>query len=201
VIIRKPCKGGLRTAVPTPIADFSSSVPSLAKSPVHRRRKDKKTTAASAPGPVAGPSSITTVYDTAGAPLGKVLAMPRIDLKSSVSHKRLALSPPTSAEPSSSKKTLRSSQSSAIINRTSSAMSTSSSLPSPLSFTPSLPARLPVTPTVLPARMLIDPPEDQVMVLLDALEFAIDRGNMDDARKRIRALRKLRQMEKGHPGV
>ena len=49
--------------------------------------------------------------------------------------------------------------------------------------------------------MSVDPPEDQVLVLLDALEFAIDRGNLEDARKRIRALRKLRQQEKGYPGV
>jgi 5-bromo-4-chloroindolyl phosphate hydrolysis protein len=49
--------------------------------------------------------------------------------------------------------------------------------------------------------MVIDPPEDQVMVLLDALEFAIDKGNLEDARKRIRALRKLRRQEKGYPGV
>jgi hypothetical protein len=49
--------------------------------------------------------------------------------------------------------------------------------------------------------MVIDPPEDQIMVLIDALEFAIDRGNLADARTRIRALRRLRRQEKGYPGV
>jgi hypothetical protein len=80
-------------------------------------------------------------------------------------------------------------------------MSTSTSLPSPLVFSPSLPAHLPITPPVLPARMVVDPPEDQVLLLLDALEFAIDKGNLGDARNRIRALRKLRRLEKGYPGV
>ena len=46
--------------------------------------------------------------------------------------------------------------------------------------------------------MSVDPPEDQVMVLLDALEFALDRGNVEDARKRIQALRTLRRTEKGY---
>jgi hypothetical protein len=49
--------------------------------------------------------------------------------------------------------------------------------------------------------MVLDPPEDQVLVLLDALEFAIERGNLDDARRRIRALRTLRRQEKGYPGA
>ena len=49
--------------------------------------------------------------------------------------------------------------------------------------------------------MMVDPPEDQVMVLLDALEFAIDKGNLVDARARIRALRKLHRQEKGYSGV
>jgi hypothetical protein len=80
-------------------------------------------------------------------------------------------------------------------------MSTSTSLPSPLVFSPSLPSHLPITPSVLPARMVVDPPEDQVLLLLDALEFAIDKGNLGDARNRIRALRKLRRLEKGYPGV
>jgi hypothetical protein len=42
--------------------------------------------------------------------------------------------------------------------------------------------------------MVVDPPEDQVLLLLNALEFAIDKGNLGDARNRIRALRKLRQL-------
>jgi hypothetical protein len=79
-------------------------------------------------------------------------------------------------------------------------MSSSSSLPSPLVFSPSLPSPF-VTPTVLPARMVVDPVEDQVLVLLDALEFAIDKGNAEDARRRIRALRKIRRQEKGYPAV
>jgi hypothetical protein len=37
-----------------------------------------------------------------------------------------------------------------------------------------------------------------MLLLLDALEFAIDKGNLDDARLRIRALRKFRQQEKGY---
>jgi hypothetical protein len=49
--------------------------------------------------------------------------------------------------------------------------------------------------------MVVDPPEDQVLLLLDALEFAIDKENLGDARNRIRALRKLRRLEKGYPGV
>ena len=43
--------------------------------------------------------------------------------------------------------------------------------------------------------MVVDPPEDQVLLLLDALEFAIEHGNLEDARMRIRALRKLRRDE------
>jgi hypothetical protein len=49
--------------------------------------------------------------------------------------------------------------------------------------------------------IVVDPPEDHVLLLLDAIEFAIDRGNLDDARMRIRALRKYRRQEKGYPGV
>jgi hypothetical protein len=79
--------------------------------------------------------------------------------------------------------------------------SASSSVPSPLALSTSLSPYVPLTPAVLPARMVVDPPEDQVMLLLDALEFAIDRGNLDDARRRIRALRKCHQQEKGYPGA
>jgi len=49
--------------------------------------------------------------------------------------------------------------------------------------------------------MVVDPSKDQVLLLLDALEFAIDKGNLVDARKRIQVLRKLRQQEKGYPGL
>ena len=43
--------------------------------------------------------------------------------------------------------------------------------------------------------MVVDPPEDQVLLLLDAIEFSLDRGNLNDARMRIGALRKLRRDE------
>ena len=43
--------------------------------------------------------------------------------------------------------------------------------------------------------MVVDPPEDQILLLLDALEFAIERGNLEDVRMRIRALRKFRRDE------
>jgi hypothetical protein len=46
--------------------------------------------------------------------------------------------------------------------------------------------------------MVIDLPEDQVLVLLDTLKFAIDRGNLEDG---IRAFRMFRQQEKGYPGA
>jgi len=49
--------------------------------------------------------------------------------------------------------------------------------------------------------MVVNPSEDQVLLLLDALKFAIDKGNLVNAHKRIQALRKLRQQEKGYPGV
>jgi hypothetical protein len=71
-------------------------------------------------------------------------------------------------------------------------------MPSPLIFSPSLPS---VVPSVSSTSMVIDPPEDQILLLLDALEFAIDRGNLDDARGRIRVLRRFRRQEKGYPGV
>ena len=80
-------------------------------------------------------------------------------------------------------------------------MSSSSSLPSPLVFSPSLPSPLSIAPVGPSSQMVVDPPEDQVLLLLDALEFAIERGNLDDARTRIRALRKLRRQEMRYPGV
>jgi hypothetical protein len=80
-------------------------------------------------------------------------------------------------------------------------MSSSSSLPSPLVFSPSLPSPLSVNPPASSSQMVVDPPEDQVLLLLDALEFAIDKGNLDDARMRLRAIRKLRRQEKGYPGI
>jgi hypothetical protein len=67
-------------------------------------------------------------------------------------------------------------------------------MPSPLAFSPSLPSSIPT----LSSPMAVDPPEDQFLLLLDALKFAIDWGNLEDARKRIRALRKLRRQEKGY---
>jgi hypothetical protein len=152
-------------------------VPALPSSPVHPRRKVPKAVDT----PSSGPASIGAVYDLTGVPLGQVSKAPLIDLANpSLGRKRSALAPPSTGAPSSSK-ALRSSHSSSAINRMSSAMSTSTSLPSPLMFSPSL-----------LARMVLDPPEDQVLVLLDPLEFAIERGNLDDARRRIRALRTLR---------
>jgi hypothetical protein len=79
-------------------------------------------------------------------------------------------------------------------------MSTSTSLPLPLVFSLSLPSHLPITLSVLLARMVVDPPEDQVLLLLNALEFAIDKGNLVDTRNQIRALCKLRWLEKGTQG-
>lgn len=114
-----------------------------------------------------------------------------------LSHKCSALAPPSSAAPSSSK-LLRPAQSLSGIRRTSSAISSSPSLPSPLVFSSSLPS---AGHGASSSPMMVDPPEDQVMVLLDALEFAIDKGNLVDARARIRALRKLHRQEKGYSGV
>jgi hypothetical protein len=201
VILRKPCKGGIRKFESSSTVESPGTLvvrpPAATVSPVRPYHKVLKVVGTSSSDPV----SIGTVYDSAGVSLGWVSKVPAVGLaSSSLSRKRSALSPPSSGEPSSSK-ILRSAKSSSAIVRTSSAMSTSTSLPSPLVFSPSLPAHLPITLPVLPARMVVDPPEDQVLLLLDALEFAIDKGNLGDARNRIRALRKLRRLEKGYPGV
>jgi hypothetical protein len=76
--------------------------------------------------------------------------------------------------------------------------SSSPSLPSPLFFSTSLPSAIPGQSS---STTVADPSEDHVLLLLDALEFAIDKGNLDDARGRIQALRKFRRREKGYPGV
>jgi hypothetical protein len=205
VILRKPCKGGVRgshgpsTASTSLPSDTVHVRPPVVKAP-QPRRKALKSPVVPLPGG-AGPSSSGVSPDVGGASVGNFSTLPSVRFPNpSVARKRSALAPPTSAAPSSSK-VLRSSQSSSGIRRTSSAFSSSSSLPSPLSFSTSLPSHLSAAPPVLPARMVIDPPEDQIMVLIDALEFAIERGNLDDARTRIRVLRRLRRQEKGYPGV
>jgi len=164
------------------------------------RRKPKQAPVASSLGVVPGiPPPL--VRGVGNVPLGNISVPSFVNRADPLlTRKRSALAPPSSAVPSSSK-VLRQAQSTSAIRRTSSAVSSSSSLPSPLVFSPSLPSHLSLAPPVLPARMVVDPSEDQVLLLLDALEFAIDKGNLVDARKRIQALRKLRQQEKGYPGV
>jgi hypothetical protein len=196
VILRKPCVGGTREELDTIFVNPSvAKVPSTPQS----RRKSKQ---ALVPAPTIIPEVPSTgvppnISGTSSGATSKPLFIKLSD--PSLSRKRSALAPPTSAIPSSSK-VLRPSKSSSGIRRTSSAVSSSSSMPSPLVFSPSLSSLRPLIPASS-SPMAVDPPEDQILLLLDALEFAIDRGNLDDARNRIRALRKLRRQEKGYPGV
>lgn len=194
-ILRKPCVGGIRKA-PTE-SDTIVVRPSSSKVvPVPQVRRDT----GKAPLPSSSTSTsadvpFSRVYDAGGAPIGRVAKVPKVDLSDpavgrTVSRKRSALSPPSSGAPSSSK-ILRPAPSMSAINRTSSAMSSSSSMPSPLAFSTSLPLNLGSSSSA----MVVDPPEDQVLLLLDAIEFSLDRGNLNDARMRIGALRKLRRDE------
>ena len=211
-IIRKPCVGGVRKASPR-----GSPGTIVVKAPPGSQASAAAIKVPPRPKPKASAGSLSqfvqgsamdvdfeTVYLLAGTPLGRVAPPPLIDLKGRMlTKKRLAVAPPTATAPSSSK-VLRSSQSSSAIipsaiTRTSSGKS-SASIPSPLAYTPPFPPPVSLAPQVLPAQMTLDPPEDQMLLLLDALEFAIDRGNLDDVRKRIQALRKLQRMEEGHSG-
>jgi hypothetical protein len=47
--------------------------------------------------------------------------------------------------------------------------------------------------------MVVDAPEDPMMVLLDALEYSAQQGNMGDVFRRIASIRALRRLEKAHP--
>jgi len=147
------------------------------------------------------PVSFERIYSSDGAPLGRVTkasfkTLPVVDL--SLTRKRSALAAPTTAAPGPAK-TLRTSQSTSAIQRSSSAMSSSSShifeagsigsVPSPLGVSMPLP------------QMVVDTPEDPMMVLLDALEFSAQKGNMGDVFRRIASLRSLRRLEKANPNA
>lgn len=192
VIIRKPCQGGVQPVVTAPSAPATSTIvvrPQTISVPPRPRAIPKKTPAASSSTVVV--PSIGMVYDVSGAPLGRVTKAPTIDLSNPpLTRKRSALAPPTSANPPSAK-SLRPSQSSSAIRRPSSSISGSIPLPTPLVSSPSLPLPGPSSSTP----MVVDPPEDQMLILLDALEYSVVSGRMDDARKRIQALRKLREQE------
>lgn len=194
-ILRKPCVGGIRkvsSGSETASAGSGSIIvrPSTANVPSSSRRKTSKASVATSSSTVPEGLPFRTVYDAAGGLLGQVTKPPTVDLTNpSLSRKRSALASPSTAVPSASK-VLRPSISSSVIRRTSSAISSSPLLPSPLVLSPSLPSGLGSS-----SPMVVDPPEDQVLLLLDALEFAIERGNLEDARMRIRALRKLRRDE------
>jgi hypothetical protein len=55
---------------------------------------------------------------------------------------------------------------------------------------------VPVVPVA--AGTVADPSEDHMLLLLDALEFAVQKGNLEDARRRIQTIRRLRFEEKGY---
>lgn len=188
-ILRKPCVGGIRFSTPDAPVTSSSIVvvpPSTSTpppAPQPRRQAGKAPVVPSSSGAFKG-----MIYDKVGVAIGSASNPPTIDLTNPVlNRKRSALGPPSTGVPSSSK-VLRPAFSSSAIRRTSSAHSSSPSLPSPLVFSPSLP----MAPS---SSMVVDPPEDQILLLLDALEFAIERGNLEDVRMRIRALRKFRRDE------
>jgi hypothetical protein len=157
-----------------PLSSNLPSVPSLRSNTIKTPAVPSSSTASEVP-------PFGMIYNAAGAPLGCVSRPPTLAL----SRKRSALVPPSTAVPLSSKILCPSSSSSAI-RCTSSAISSSPSLPSPLVFSPSLPLGLGSSSSPI----VVDLPEDHVLLLLDAIEFAIDRGNLDDARMRIWVLRK-----------
>lgn len=205
VIIRKPCKGGAakvksgdrrRVVKGEPAGDTihvraRSSAIESPKSPVNPSRLFVQ-------GGSKDPVNFARIYAADGAPLGRVTkaslqAPPIVDM--SLTRKRSALAAPTSAVPSSAK-TLRTSQSTSAIQRTSSAVSSTSShlfetgsrgsVPSPLGLSISLP------------QTVVDTPEDPMMVLLDALEFSAQKGNMVDVFRQIESLRSLHRLEKAN---
>jgi hypothetical protein len=183
VILRKPCTEGVRGA--HPVATIIPAGPGAAfvRAPVVNPSPKP---------PVLRLSSKVPATSSSAAPASSV-----IDLTNpSVSRKRSALGPPSSAAPSSSK-VLRATPSMSAIRHSSSMASSSPSIPSPLVFSTSLPSPLAGSSSA----MVIDPSEDHMLLLLDALEFAIDKGNLDDARMRIQALRKFRQQEKRYRGA
>jgi hypothetical protein len=182
--MRKVCKQGVRGSAPLP------------SPPARRSTRTARPSARLAPLPTPTSASSSVPGDAVYVrpPVVRVPPVPRprgpslpvvpsFNESGPSTRKRSALAPPSSSVPSSSK-VLRSSKSSSTIRRPPSAVSSSPSLPSPLVFSSSLPSHLPV-------RMVVDPPMDQFMVLLDSLEFAIERGNLEDARTRIRAIRNL----------
>ena len=147
------------------------------------------------------PVSFERVYGSDGAPIGRVTksavrSLPFVDL--TLSRKRSALAAPTTAAPAPAK-TLRTSQSTSAIQRTSSQVSSASShfletgsrgsVPSPLGLSVALP------------QLAVDTLEDPMMVLLDALEFSAQKGNMGDVFRRIASIRSLRRAEKANPEV
>jgi hypothetical protein len=203
VIIRKPCKGGAAKVQSSDRRNVAKTEP--AGDTIHIRTRSSAVESPKKPLPLfvqggsKDPVSFERVYGADGAPLGRVTrvslkAPPIVDL--SLTRKRSALAAPTTAEPSSAK-TLRTSQSTSAIQRTSSAISSASShffetgsrgsVPSPLGLSMPLP------------QMAVDTPEDPMMVLLDALEFSAQKGNMVDVFRRIESLRSLRRLEKANP--
>jgi hypothetical protein len=150
--------------------------------------------------PGSGRDNLGPVYDNSGTPTGVLYVPPVVDPKT-VSRKRSAPDAPLAAASSSSKVVRKASSfapgpsSSFGVERTISGASSTSSgmlldVPAPFSS-----QRRPSPPIVLSAG---DPSEDQMLLLLDALELAVHRGNQEDALKRIQALRRLRFKEQGY---